>query len=246
MDGSVKGSRWRRSAPASDADAPRHVGIIMDGNRRWARARGRVPSFGHDAGANHLADVLGWLSVRGVEHVSVYVLSADNIRKRSTGEIQHLFSLIDTVLSKTVERAHDWQLHVSGDTRLLPAPARRSLEQVVQETRGRPRHLTLAIGYSPHEDIATGIRAALHQGIDPASAEFIGAVSGNLPGGPVKEIDLVIRTGNEQRTSGFFPWQSIHSEVIRSRKMWPAFNEADLDRVLAEYRRRRVRAHSER
>ena len=238
--------RWRRRRQlgldvAHHKDNPRHVGIIMDGNRRWARALGRSASFGHDAGANHLGDVLGWLRARRIEHASVYVLSADNIRKRSAEEVDYLFSLMESVLAKTVEQSHDWQLHVSGDLTLLSPRARRALEQVVRQTHERPCHLTLAIGYSPHDDIVTGIRSALEQGVDADTPELVQAIGAHMPGGPLKEIDLVIRTSGETRTSGFFPWQTTRAEIVLSNTMWPAFSESDLDRALAEYRDRRRR-----
>ncbi|MFC6343741.1 undecaprenyl diphosphate synthase family protein, partial [Nocardioides hankookensis] len=129
---------------------PRHVGLIMDGNRRWARAAGHLDvSVGHRAGAEHLGDFLGWLERRGIEHATVYVLSADNIRKRAGDEVDHLFRLLRTVVPEQVRSSTYWRLHVSGDLGLLPPATRTALEAAVAETVTRPGHLTLAIGYDP-------------------------------------------------------------------------------------------------
>ena len=103
---------------------PCHVGVVMDGNRRWARLAGLVnPSEGHRRGADHVEDLLDWCEARGIDHVSIYVLSADNIRKRSDHEVQFLFGLVAHVLPGLVGRSGHWALHVSGDLALLPDDA---------------------------------------------------------------------------------------------------------------------------
>ncbi|TDE91674.1 di-trans,poly-cis-decaprenylcistransferase [Occultella glacieicola] len=226
---------------AVEQPLPRHVGIVMDGNRRWAQAIGQTAGFGHRAGADHLGDALEWLRTRGVDHVSVFVLSVDNIRKRSAQEVGHLFGLIESVLPATIERSQHWQVHISGDLALAPPGARRALRRAVELSRGRAGQLTLGIGYDPHADIVAGVRAALADGAAELDGEdLVRAIGERLPGGPVRDIDLVIRTSGERRISGFFPWQAARAEIVFSPKMWPAFTEADLDAALAEYARRRV------
>ncbi|WP_345081722.1 polyprenyl diphosphate synthase [Brachybacterium paraconglomeratum] len=223
------------------AELPRHVGLIMDGNRRWARARGYADvSTGHQVGAEHLTTVLQWLSVRGIDHASVYVLSADNIRKRSTLEVGFLFHLIETVIADRIHDAERWQLHVSGDLELLPASTRASLERTIDETRGRPGHLTLAIGYDAHADILGALRQAVTDAPDVSAAQFsVESISQHLAGGPNKVIDLVIRTGGDARISGFFPWQSTGAELHVAQCAWPDLAEADLEAALAHYSRAR-------
>ena len=220
-----------------EAVRPRHVGVVMDGNRRWARTAGFVnPSEGHRKGADHVEDLLRWCEARGIDHVSVYVLSAANISKRSVQEVEFLFGLVTRVLPGLVERSGHWSLHVSGDLALLPDDAAAELTRAEATTAGRPGHVTLAIGYDGRADIVAGIRRAVlagaadrDGGIEPAD------ITAHLPGGPVKEIDLVIRTSGEQRLSGFFPWQAAHAEVHVSPKLWPDFDEADFDEALAHY-----------
>jgi short-chain Z-isoprenyl diphosphate synthase len=216
---------------------PTHVGVVMDGNRRWARNAGLVSaSEGHRRGADHVEDLLGWCEARGIDHLTVYVLSADNIRKRSGAEVGFLFELVAGVLPGIVERSEHWALHVSGERSLLPEPAAEALASAERRTASRRAHLTLAIAYDGRADIVAGIRGAILAGaLDPAAGLDPAAITDHLPGGPVKDIDLVIRTSGEQRLSGFFPWQAAHAEVHVSPRLWPDFAEADLDLALHHY-----------
>lgn len=228
--------RRRRGRPVP-AVLPTHVGVVMDGNRRWARAVGLDPRLGHRAGADHIEDLLGWAAEWGVEHLTVYVLSADNIRKRSTEEVDNLFGLLAERLPNLVLRSNRWALHVSGDLSLLSPDARTALADAEQHTAGRPSHLTMAIGYDGRADIVDGVRGALREkGADVTEAD----ITAHLRGGPVKEIDLVVRTSGEQRTSGFFPWQSAGAEIFVSPKMWPAFGADDFTAALCHFSDRRA------
>jgi short-chain Z-isoprenyl diphosphate synthase len=212
---------------------PGHIGVVMDGNRRWARAAGHLnPSIGHRHGADHVENLLGWCTSWGIDHLTVYVLSADNIRKRPTKEVDYLFGLLADTLPQLVARSGRWTLHVSGDPGLIPAPARHTLRAAEDVTAGRPAHLTMAIGYDGRRDIVDGIRQALRT---YGAAIDVDAITASLPGGPVKEIDLVIRTGGEHRISGFFPWQSAGAEIFVSPKMWPDLTPEDFAEALTYY-----------
>lgn len=234
----------RSSSHGVDPALPRHVGLIMDGNRRWARAQRHLDvSFGHQVGAEHLSNLLEWLAAREIDHASAYVLSADNIRKRDAQEISFLFGLIENTIPQRVRAAKCWRLHVSGDLELLPSSTRNALLEAIEETRDRPGHLTLAIGYDAHADILAAVRRAVAQLPAGDAAEFsIEAVSRQLAGGPLKDIDLIIRTGGDSRTSGFFPWQSRAAELYVAQSPWPAFTEEDLDAALAYYAMKRIAA----
>ena len=165
----------------------------MDGNRRWARAAGHLdPSIGHKYGAEHLADFLRWSDDWGIEHLMVYVLSADNIRKRPRDQVSYLFDLLATTVPDLLSRPDlGWRLHVSGDESLLPDAPRHALERARAATAGRRSHLTLAIGYDGRQDIVDGIRRSLVSSGEPPSERDI---SSALAGGPVKDVDLVIGT----------------------------------------------------
>lgn len=216
----------------------------MDGNRRWARAQRHLDvSFGHQVGAEHLSDLLEWLAARGIDHASAYVLSADNIHKRDAREVSFLFGLIETTIPQRVRAAKRWRLHVSGDLELLPTSTRKALTEAVEETRDRPGHVTLAIGYDAHADIVGALRRAVSQLPASDAVELsVEAVSQQLAGGPLKDIDLIIRTGGDSRTSGFFPWQSRAAELYVAQGPWPAFTEKDLDAALAYYAKKRIAA----
>ena len=212
---------------------PTHVGVVMDGNRRWAKKAGfSNPGKGHDVGADHVEDLLRWCTEWGIDHLTSYVLSADNIRKRPKSQVDHLFGILAAKLPQTVVRSDRWALHISGDLSLLPDDAAEALRSAEQETADRPAHLTMAIGYDPHGDIVEGIRRAIAAGAADIDET---AITAALPGGPVKEIDLVIRTSGEQRLSGFFPWQTSNADIVVSEKLWPDFTEVDFAEALQTY-----------
>lgn len=221
---------------------PRHLGLVMDGNRRWARAAGLDVRAGHRAGAEHIEDVLRWCEEVGIDHLTVYVLSADNIRRRGDTEIDHLMTLLETVVpAKVLSRGGHWRLHVSGDTSLLPKTTRAALDDAVAGTEAGRAHLTLAIGYDGRADIVHAVRAAVLELAPHGTAPDVDAITRWLLGGPVKDIDLVVRTSGETRLSGFFPWQSVGAELYLSTTMWPAFSETEFLRALRDYGERTVR-----
>ncbi|KRF16791.1 hypothetical protein ASG90_11145 [Nocardioides sp. Soil797] len=223
----------RTAVRADEPVLPAHVGVVMDGNRRWAKKEGHAnPSVGHVHGADHIEHLLGWCTDWGIDHLTTYLLSADNIRKRPQAQVDFLFSLLTDRIPTLVERSSRWALHVSGDLALLPTTARQALLDAESTTADRPAHLTMAIGYDGRQDIVEGIRNALTTfGPDIDDA----AITASLPGGPVKEIDLVIRTSGELRLSGFFPWQSSRAEIHVSDKLWPDFDADDFAKALADY-----------
>lgn len=205
----------------------------MDGNRRWATAVGHSnPSVGHRFGADHVERLLGWCDDWGIDHLTTYVLSADNIAKRPPEQIRYLFDLIDERLPELIRRRGRWALHVSGDLQLLPPATAAQLREAEAETADRPAHLTMAIGYDGRSDIVEGVRRALLAHGPELDDELI---TGSLPGGPVKEIDLVIRTSGEHRLSGFFPWQTSGAEIYVSPKLWPDFGARDFAGALHHY-----------
>lgn len=174
-------------------------------------------------------------------------MSADNIRKRDAAEVENLFDLLATTVPHAVARSREWALHLSGDLNLVPIPSRSALTNAAAETNGRPRHLTMAIGYDAHQDMLEAVRAALRTNSSAEDAEWrigIDDITQHLVGGPVKDIDLVIRTGGDRRISGFFPWQAAKADFYFVRAPWPSFREVDLARALASHARSRQRGAS--
>ena len=139
---------------------PRHVAVVMDGNRRWARGKGFAnPSVGHRYGAEHVEDLLGWCDELGIAHVTVFVCSRDNLLKRDADEVDHLMRMVEEVI---VGRHHrEWQLHVAGRLDILPASTRDALRQAVLSSEMTGRHLTVAIGYDGRDEIVDAVRSLL-------------------------------------------------------------------------------------
>ena len=209
----------------------------MDGNRRWARLASLTPQAGHRAGARHMQTVLGWCEDEGLQHVTIFVVSSLNLQRRDAAEVANLIELLETVIASSVSGS-DWQLHVAGDLALLPGTTEAALREAMRSSYGRPRHLTLAIGYDWQEEVAHAARSAVAEAgsWEAALARLDeGAIAGGLRGGPSKDIDLVIRTSGEQRLSGFFPWETAGAELYFADVLWPDFSRADLLAGLEHY-----------
>ncbi|PZF80250.1 polyprenyl diphosphate synthase [Jiangella anatolica] len=235
--------RLSRALGAAPSLLPRHVAVVMDGNRRWARAAGYAdPSVGHRFGAEHVDDLLAWCSAIGIEYVTVYVASADNLRKRDSDEVDHLMRMIEEVVTtRLAAPSHQWRLHVAGRLDLLPDSTRFALKEAVSATSSRAAGplLTVAIGYDGRQEIVDAVRSYLDDGgaIDDLTAEAIGA---HLYTRGQPEPDLVIRTSGEQRLSGFLLWQSTQSELYFCDAYWPGFRQVDFLRALRTYARRKA------
>ncbi|MFC6157069.1 polyprenyl diphosphate synthase [Kribbella jiaozuonensis] len=232
---------------------PQHVAIVMDGNRRWARGVGYDDvRIGHRFGAKHLEQFLQWSADAGVRCVTAWVASADNLRKRESGEVDYLMELTETVLADHVRRDHRWRLHVAGQLDLLPDSTARALKEAVTLSRDREAgDLTIAIGYSGRLELVDAVRSMLDEAAaagrsldDVADALSEDEISRHLyvPGLP--DPDLVIRTSGELRMSDFLLWQATRSEIEFCDLYWPAFREVDLLRALRTYGRRKLQRSS--
>lgn len=148
---------------------PNHIAVIMDGNRRWARSAGFADlSVGHKRGAEHLEEVLGWCTDLGIRHVTVWVASADNTRRRDPAEVAFLMQLAESTIPQRLTRNRQWRIHVAGQMDILPDATVRALKEAVEATRClEAGDLTIAIGYGGREEIAAAVRAVL----DTAAAE---------------------------------------------------------------------------
>jgi short-chain Z-isoprenyl diphosphate synthase len=228
---------------------PRHVAVAMDGNRRWARAQGFAdPGVGHRYGAEHLEDLLAWCLALGIDHVTVYVASADNLAKRGGGEIAHLMAMVESVVAERLRRpGSPWRLHLAGRLDALPDSTAHALTAAAETTADRTgAHLTVAIGYDGQTEIADAVRSLLeHEAArGTALADLAARVSAadidahrytpDLPA-----ADLIIRTSGERRLSSFLLWQSARAELYFCDVYWPGFRHVDFLRALRDYARRR-------
>jgi len=241
--------RLARSLVRSAAAVPRHVGVIVDGNRRWAKELGIVdPNQGHRVGARKIVDLLGWCDEAGVELVTLWLLSTDNL-SRPAAELDPLLRIIEGVVADLAAPENRWTLRVVGALDLLPAETARRLKESISGTEGRPGvTVNVAIGYGGRREIADAVRSMLQaHAADGRSLEEVAElldvehISEHMYTRGQPDPDLVIRTSGEQRLSGFLLWQSAHSEFYFCEAYWPDFRRVDFLRALRAYAARQRR-----
>ena len=234
------------TAPAATACVPRHVAVIMDGNGRWAKQRGRPRLFGHRAGADSLRAVLRACRDRGVEYLTVYAFSTENW-VRPADEVVGLMSLLKTFLKKDEHELHENQvrLRVTGRMEDLPKAVRGELERVMEATKNYERwHLILALSYGGRTEIVDAVRKIAARAkageIEPERIDEA-TISGHMYLPDVPDPDLMIRTSGELRLSNFLLWELSYAEFYFTPTLWPDFREADFAAALEEYTRRQRR-----
>jgi short-chain Z-isoprenyl diphosphate synthase len=231
---------------------PTHVGLIMDGNRRWARQMGLVsPSLGHRYGAEHAVDVLSWCERLGINHVTVFVCSTENLQRRDDAEVAFLMQVIAEVVTARLARADArWQVHVAGMLDLLPDATARALKDAVEMTHdvGTGAHVTLAVGYGGRQEVVDALRDLLYERAaagealtDVAATLEVDDIARHLYTAGQPDPDLVIRTSGEQRMSNFLLWQSAYAELYFCDAYWPAFREIDFLRAVRSFAARQRR-----
>ncbi len=238
-------SSLRRQLPADQL--PRHIGVMLDGNRRWARRRGAGSAEGHRAGADNIAPFLGWCEEAGVEVVTLWLLSTDNLN-RPAAELQPLLAIIEKVVDDLAACGR-WRMHVVGALDLLPARTAGTLRAAAERTAGVEGMLVnVAIGYGGRREIADAVRSLLrHAAADGKTLEEVAdalsveAIAEHLYTKGQPDPDLVIRTSGEQRLGGFLLWQSAHSEYYFCEAYWPDFRKVDFLRALRSYAERERR-----
>jgi short-chain Z-isoprenyl diphosphate synthase len=226
---------------------PRHVGVILDGNRRWATEHGSSSSAGHRAGAAKIEEFLGWCEEVGVEVVTLWLLSTDNLA-RPPAELAALMTIIEETVSALAATGR-WRLHPVGALDLLPAPTARVLKEAADATAGVDGILVnVAVGYGGRREVVDAVRSLLteHAGKGTSLDELASLldaehIAEHLYTRGQPDPDLVIRTSGEQRLSGFLLWQSAHSEFYFCEAFWPDFRRVDFLRALRAYADRQRR-----
>lgn len=217
-------------------ESPRHVAIIMDGNRRWARAHGRSELEGHAAGVEAIRGILRHAVRRGVPVLTLYAFSRENWA-RPDDEVSGLFSLLEgAIRSETDElRRQGVRIRLLGRLDELPAETRRSLASALEATaEGDRLLLNVAFNYAGRTELVDAFRTLAASGIPPEAIDEA-AVSGALYTAGLPDPDLVIRTGGEQRLSNFLIWQAAYAELYTSPLLWPDFDGEALDAALLEF-----------
>lgn len=232
-------ARMRRALPADRL--PKHIGVMLDGNRRWAKAVGADTAHGHRAGAANIEPLLGWSEEVGIEVVTLWLLSTDNLN-RSPAELRPLLGIIEEAVLSLADQQR-WRLNPVGALDLLPAHTAERLKEAQERTRAVDGMLVnIAVGYGGRREIADAMRSILLEEADAGTSmdELAAKISVDLIGEHLytkgqPDPDLVIRTSGEQRLGGFLLWQSARSEFYFCEALWPDFRRIDFFRALRAY-----------
>lgn len=237
-------ARMLRRMPA---DLPKHVGVMLDGNRRWAKAVGQDTAHGHRAGAANIEPLLTWCDEVGIEVVTLWLLSTDNLN-RPARELEPLLEIIVEAVDSLADQQR-WRLHPVGALDLLPAAAAERLKSAADRTADVDGMLVnVAVGYGGRREIADAVRSILAESVaegvsmdELANTLDVEMIAEHLYTKGQPDPDLVIRTSGEQRLGGFLLWQSAKSEFYFCEAYWPDFRRTDFLRAIRAYAQRERR-----
>jgi short-chain Z-isoprenyl diphosphate synthase len=238
----------RRLARSLDGTSlPRHIGVMLDGNRRWAKSFGETAATGHRRGADKIAELLSWAEPLGIEVVTLWMLSTDNLR-RSPAELENLLEIIEDAVRDLADSGR-WRVRVIGRLDLLPERLSRALRQAQEGTSGvGGLQVNVAIGYGGRQESADAVRSYLtEEAKNGATLEELAErtdvehIAEHLYTRGQPDPELVIRTSGEQRVGGFLMWQSMHSEYYFCEAYWPDFRRVDFLRALRDFSQRERR-----
>jgi len=221
----------------------KHVAIIMDGNRRWAKSKNLPVKLGHKQGAETLKKIVRHANNTGLKYITVYAFSTENW-KRSEEEVSALMSLLEAYLADFTESADDENIviKVLGDMTPLSDSLRKSIASAVDRTKNNTGTIfSIALNYGGRDEIVHAVKDISRKVLDKElDVDDIteDTISENLYTKGMPDPDLLIRTSGEIRLSGFLPWQSVYSEFLFVDKLWPDFTEKDLDDAIEVYYKR--------
>ena len=219
---------------------PKCIGIIIDGNRRWAKEQGVSAAGGHKAGYETLKKFVGWARDAGVQHVVAYVFSTENWN-RSPKEVKGLMNLTRFVLKHELGwfKKEDVRVQIVGDRKRLDGDIQKMIESVEDETKDMDSiHLVLALSYGGRAELVAAAKTLVDRGDkNVTEASFLNA----LWTSSVPEVDMIIRTGGELRLSNFLPWQSAYSELFFTDTLWPAYTKEEFMNMIEVFATRERR-----
>lgn len=218
---------------------PSHVGIIMDGNGRWAEARGKNRSYGHKTGSDNVERITEHAFNRGVKTLTLYAFSAENWA-RPKEEVDELMRLLEAYFKKFIKKIlrNGIRLNVSGDVTALGAKLQKIIKDCTEKSMANSTHvLNLAINYGGRQEIVHAVNQLIGRG----EAVTEKSISDNLYTAPFGEPDLIIRTGGEKRLSNFLLYQGAYAELYFTDVLWPDFSENDFDAALVSFGERKRR-----
>jgi len=227
---------------SSETKIPNCVGIIMDGNRRWAKSRGEATLTGHYAGGQKLKEVANWCKEIGVKHLVVFAFSTENW-KRSEEEVSYLLNLMGEFLEAELPHFNKegGVLHCVGDMEKFSPELQEKLKKAEESTKDNPGpHIYFALNYGGRSEILSVVKKIVSSNVTPEQiTEELFAKS--LQTGDMPDPDIIIRTSGEMRLSGFLPWQGVYSELFFTKTMWPDFSKEELLGILEEFSNRERR-----
>ena len=222
---------------------PKHIAIIMDGNRRWAKKQGKNASYGHKEGAKTLEKIVRYANKIGLKYITVYAFSTENW-KRAEEEVSALMMLLQNYLDDYSKRADTENIRVKilGDITALSSGMQKSILRCMERTKDNTGvTFNIALNYGGRDEIVKAVKKIAEDvkegkiDVNTINEEMI---SNNLYTAGMPDPDLLIRTSGELRLSNFLPWQVVYSEFLFVDKNWPDFTEEDLDNAIIEYQKR--------
>ena len=222
---------------------PTHIAIIMDGNRRWAKAKGMPASFGHKEGAKTLENLVRYANKIGIKYITVYAFSTENW-KRTSEEVSALMTLFQSYLDYYSKKADSENIKVKiiGSREGLSEKMKKSIEDCMERTKNNTgTTFSIALNYGGREELINAIKE-ISQEVKENKLQIEeineGKVNSKLYTNYAPDPDLLIRTSGEIRLSNFLPWQLVYSEFVFVDKNWPDFEDKDLDLAIEEYQKR--------
>ena len=223
---------------------PKHIAIIMDGNRRWAKKQGKNASYGHKEGAKTLEKIVRYANKIGLKYITVYAFSTENW-KRAEEEVSALMMLLQNYLDDYSKRADTENIRVKilGDITALSSGMQKSILRCMERTKDNTGvTFNIALNYGGRDEIVKAVKKIAEdvkkEGKIDVNTINEEVISNNLYTAGMPDPDLLIRTSGELRLSNFLPWQLVYSEFLFVDKNWPDFTEEDLDNAIIEYQKR--------
>ncbi|MBQ1592853.1 MAG: di-trans,poly-cis-decaprenylcistransferase [Treponema sp.] len=218
---------------------PAHIGIIMDGNGRWAKQRGQIRTAGHEEGLKRAKEIAKAASDLGIKYVTLYAFSTENW-KRAKSEVGFLMNLIHTHLLKELKfyKENSIRVRLLGDITGLPSIIQKDILETEEDTKDfTGLTICLAINYGGRDEIVRSIKKMIKEGI-PEQEITEGTVSSHFDFPELPDVDLLIRTGGEQRISNFLIWQASYAEFLFTKTLWPDYNKEEFYNNIAEFQKR--------
>ena len=223
---------------------PKHIGLIVDGNRRWAKKRNLDVNFGHLVGYENLKKRLFDFFEAGIHYLSLYILSLENLKKRTAEELDYIYEImikaVDTVINESIVKDEKVRFNVIGRLDLLPTKAKEKIQQLIEFTNAHDQNfINLCIMYDGHEEIVDAVKKIINDGIKPEKIDS-NLVKNYLYTKDFPPLDYIIRTGMDDgaRISGFLLWDSSYAEFKFRKDLWPDYNKEMVIADLFDYTKR--------